>query len=301
MRRLLALTLLILAAGVAPAAGETVISFDVTRGELPEGIAFDRHGDLYVSLAPLGEIRRRGADGTWTTFASIGPHGAGGLAMLGLAFDRQGTLYAAAPTDDPSWHGVVAIAKDGAMRHVAGTEGMLFPNALAVAKGGDVYVTDSVAGAIWRIPRGGEAELWLQHELLAGVNIPLGANGLAYRSGRLYVANTEKTQVVEIPITGRDRPGPPRIVHTFGNALDGITVDRAGNFYVMRVLDHQVVRLDRRGTVTTIGDASDDLNIPASAAFGPDGSLFVTNLAAPDLTPFPNPAIIRLDVSPPWG
>jgi sugar lactone lactonase YvrE len=301
MRRLLALTLLTFAAAVAPAPGETVTSFDVTRGELPEGIAFDRHGALYVSLAPLGEIRRRAADGTWTPFASIGPHGTGGLAMLGLAFDRHGTLYAAAPTDNPSWHGVVAIAENGAMRHVAGTEGMLFPNALAVAKGGDIYVTDSAAGTIWRIPRRGEAQLWLRHELLEGVAIPLGANGIAYRRGRLYVANTEKGHVVEIPIAGRDRPGPPRILHAFDSALDGITVDRAGNFYVMKVLDHQVARRDRRGTLTTVGDASDDLNIPASAAFGPDGMLYITNLAAPDLTPFPNPAIIRLEVGPPWG
>src|SRR5688500_10109154 len=139
MRRLLAVGLLILAAATAPAAaGDTVATFDVTRGELPEGIAFDRRGNLYVSLAPLGEIRRRGDDGSWASFASIGPHSAGGLAILGLTVDSHGSLLAAAPTDKPAWHGVVAISDEGAMRRVPGTEQMAFPNALAIAPGGDL-------------------------------------------------------------------------------------------------------------------------------------------------------------------
>jgi hypothetical protein len=55
------------------AAATTVTTFDLAKGEPPEGIVFDRGGLLYVSLAPLGEIRRRSADGSWSAFASIGP------------------------------------------------------------------------------------------------------------------------------------------------------------------------------------------------------------------------------------
>ena len=309
MRRLLPLCLLTLAAVLTPsaAAADTVTAFDPAKGELPEGIAFDRRGSLYVSLAPLGEIRRRTPDGTWSTLASIGGDPAGGLAVLGLAVDARGTIYAAAPTADPRWHGVVAVSPKGGLRRLPGSEAMQFPNAIAQGPRGDLYVTDSVGGSIWRIPRRGDAELWLEHGLLEGtaaVNpFPLGANGIVYHRGRLYVANTEKMHVVEIPIGKHGSPGEPRIVHAFSGPsdfLDGITVDRAGDLYVNLVVKSELVRIDRWGRTTTLADASDGLNIPASLTFGVRGddrrSLYVTNLAAPDLTPTPNPAVIVVDM-----
>jgi sugar lactone lactonase YvrE len=312
LRRIFALLLVtvvaVSAAPVSPAAGATVTTFDPAKGELPEGIVFDRKGTLYVGLAPLGEIRRRSADGTWSSFTTIGPDPAGGLAMLGLAIDARGTIYAAAPTSDERWHGVVAISKNGEASRIPGSEAMQFPNAIAVAPGGDLYVTDSVGGSIWRIPRGGEAELWLQHDLLEGTALvnpfPLGANGITYRRGRLYVANTEKKHVVEIPIESHRAPGTPTILHAFTGPtdyLDGITVDPAGNLYVLLVVNSELVRLDRRDRTVTLADASDGLNIPASLTFGVRGraqrTLYITNLAAPDLTPTPNPAVIAIRVS----
>ena len=312
-RRILALILVtvvaISASPVNPAAAAPVITFDPAKGELPEGIVFDRKGSLYVALAPLGEIRRRSVDGTWSKFASIGPDPAGGLAILGLAADARGTIYAAAPTSDQRWHGVVAISKTGDVGRIPGSEAMQFPNAIAVAPGGDLYVTDSIGGSIWRIPRGGEAELWLQHDLLEGTAVvnpfPLGANGIAYRRGRLYVANTEKMHVVEIPLGPHRTPGLPTILHAFTGPtdfLDGITVDPAGNLYVLLVANSELVRIDGCGQTLTLADASDGLNIPASLTFGVRGraqrTLYITNLAAPDLTPTPNPAVIAIRIPP---
>jgi sugar lactone lactonase YvrE len=310
LRRIFALilvTVVTVSASPVDAAAAPVITFDPAKGELPEGIVFDRKGSLYVALAPLGEIRRRNSDGTWSEFASIGPDPAGGLAILGLAADARGTIYAAAPTSDQRWHGVVAISKTGDASRIPGSEAIQFPNAIAVAPGGDLYVTDSIGGSIWRIPRGGEAELWLQHDLLEGTAVvnpsPLGANGIAYRRGRLYVANTEKMHVVEIPIGRHRTPGDPTILHAFTGPtdfLDGITVDPAGNLYVLLVLNSELVRIDRRGRTLTLADASDGLNIPASLTFGVRGraqrTLYITNLAAPDLTPTPNPAVIAIRV-----
>jgi sugar lactone lactonase YvrE len=306
---LILVTLVILPPAPA-AAATTVTTFDVTKGELPEGITFDRRGSLYVSLAPLGEIRRRGADGTWSKFATIGPDPAGGLSILGLAAGPRGKIYAAAPTGDPRWHGVLAISKTGDVRRIPGSEAIQFPNAIAVGPGGDLYLTDSIGGSIWRIPRGGEAELWLQHDLLEGTGVvnpfPLGANGIAYRRGRLYVANTEKMHVVEIPIGRHQEAGEPKIRHAFTGPtdfLDGIAVDPAGNLYVLLVVKSELVRIDRRGQTRTLADASDELNIPASLTFGvrrrAHRTLYITNLAAPDLTSTPNPAVIAVRVPPP--
>jgi sugar lactone lactonase YvrE len=184
---------------------------------------------------------------------------------------------------------------------------MQFPNAIASGPGGDLYVTDSVGGSIWRITRRGGAEPWLEHDLLEGtatVNpFPLGANGIVYHRGKLYVANTEKMHVVAIPIGKHGSPGEPRVVHAFpgpGDFLDGITVDRAGDLYVLLVGKSELVRIDSCGRTTTLADASDGLNIPASLTFGVRGgdrrALYITNLAAPDLTPTPNPAVVVVKV-----
>ncbi|MFP5416558.1 MAG: SMP-30/gluconolactonase/LRE family protein [Actinomycetes bacterium] len=307
MRRLMALVLLTLAALVAPmvAMADTVKAFDPAKGELPEGIAFNRRGSLYVSLAPLGEIRRRSPDGTWSTLARLGSDPAGGLAVLGLAADARGTVYAAAPTADPRWHGVVVISPKGNVRRLPGSEAMQFPNAIAWDKSGNHYVTDSVGGSIWRITPRGEVRLWLEHRLLEGTAalnpFPLGANGVVHDRGRLYVANTEKKHVVEVPIERNGLPGKPRIVYAFRGAtdfLDGITVDRAGRLYVLLVAKSELVRIDKQGRITTLAGASDGLNIPASLTFGVRGwdrqALYVTNMALPDLTSTPSPAVIVL-------
>ena len=183
MRRLLAIIvgIVVAAASAHPAhASDTVVAFDPNRGEFPEGIALDHHGAMYVGLAPLGEIRRRAPDGSWSTFANIDP-GTSGLAVLGLTTDARGTVYAAAPTDAPEWHGVVAISPQGSPRHLAGTERIAFPNGLAFDRRGNLYVTDSIAGAIWRLSRDGEVERWIEHEALAGTAVlnpfPLAPTG----------------------------------------------------------------------------------------------------------------------------
>ena len=288
-----------------PVAAEPVASFDPAKGEFPEGIAFDLHGNLYVSIAPLGEIRRREGD-SWAVYARIDP-GTTGLGVLGLAADRCGTIYAAAPTDAPDWHGVVAVSPGGALERLPGSEQMIFPNALAFDHRGNLYITDSIGGAIWRVPPEGAAELWLAGETLAGTGalgngFPLGANGIAYFRGRLYVANTEKKQVVEIPIDDSGAAGTPSVLHAFGGPmdfLDGITVDLVGNLYVLVAGANQLVRIERSGDVTTVADTADGLNIPASLAFGPgplSRTLFVTNLSLPSLTPDPTPGVVSFAV-----
>src|ERR687888_226207 len=77
-----------------------------------------------------------------------------------------------------------------------------FPEGIALDHRGALYVGLAPLGEIWRLSRDGDVELWIEHEALAGTAVlnpfPLGANGIAYSRGRLYVANTEKMQVVEI-------------------------------------------------------------------------------------------------------
>ena len=290
--------------GAAAASAQTVVSFDPALGEFPEGVAFGRDRAMYVALAPLGEVRRFDDGGT-TTFFAVDP-GTTGLGILGLARDKVGMLYAAVPSDAPGAHGVWAIAPDGDAMRLPGSEQIVFPNAIALGHDGTLYVTDSILGAIWRINAEG-TQLWLQHESLEGLAVlnpfPLGANGIAYAHGRLLVANTEKKQVVEIPIEHSGAPGTPSVVHAFdgpADFLDGIAVDVAGNLYVCVAGRHELVRVDRSGEKETVATAADGLSVPASLAFGPSGaakrSLYVTNLSLPGLVPMPVPSVVVVDV-----
>jgi hypothetical protein len=323
MRMLLALLLTATVAGVlggSAAAAGIVASFDPAAGEFPEGIAVDPQGMPYVSLAPLGEIRRLGADGVWSTVHRF-PPGTSGFGVLGLAADRNGAVFAAVPSTDPAVHGVWELPVRGPARRLPGSERIVFPNGIALDSHGTLYVTDSVLGAVWRIPPDGPAALWLQDETIAGTGAlnsllgespptPLGANGIAYRHGRLLVANTDRKQVVEIPVALDGGAGAPIVVHRFEGPLDfldGIAVDIVGNAYLV-VAGTQLVRLDHRtGEATVVAGAEDGLRVPTSLAFGTRATakrtLYLTNFSAPPLVALafgagatPEPGVLAVGV-----
>lgn len=289
----------------ATAATEIVLRLDPARGEFPEGIAFGRDGAMYVSFPPLGEVRRYAEDGTSSVVIALDP-GNTGLGILGLAVDREGALYAAVPSNASSAHGVWVLDPGGAARRLPGSEQIVFPNGIALDHHGAVYVTDSILGAIWRLRESQPAELWLQHDSLQGVAeinpFPLGANGIAYDGHRLLVANTEKKQLVEIPIEHSGAAGTPHVIQTFGATgyLDGVAVDVAGNVYIAVAGRHEVARVDRAGEVTTVATAGDGLSVPASLAFATRATakrtLYVTNFSLPQLVPVPMPSVAAIDV-----
>src|SRR5438132_10339909 len=93
----------------------------------PQGFAFDRAGNLYISDSANNRVRRVDTNGVITTVAGNGRHGYsgdGGPAVhaslsdpYGLAFDAQGNLYVAEPDE-----GVVRrIDTKGVITTVAGT------------------------------------------------------------------------------------------------------------------------------------------------------------------------------------
>lgn len=291
--------------GVADPQVEVVIQYDASAGELPEGIAFDKRGNLYISLNPLGQLWKYGPEGTDPVLLLT----LDGMA-LGLAVDAPGNVYMALWAPGLPSTGVYRVSKDSSTEQLPGTEDILWPNALAFDKRGNLYVTDSWLGAIWRIPRDGSAELWLQHELLEGLGEipdypPVGANGIAYWRRGLYVANTEKGLIVHVPILNDGSAGEPRIIAEDGlYGLDGIALDVHGNIYAALVLQDKLVKIDPiDGQVTEILPVDDDLDEPASLAFGTGKgdrqSIFITNFALiPEDGGF-GPAILKIDIGVP--
>lgn len=305
VKLVLAVAALLLApAVVAGAAVNTVVvvDYDPAAGELPEGVAVDKRGDVFVSLAPLGQVRKITPGGAETTLAQVVPPGAGN-GVLGLAVDAPGNVYVAAATLDTATSGVYKITRDGSFARLPGTGAIAFPNGVTLDKKGNVYVTDTVLGAVWRVPAtGGTAELWYQSSLLEGSGIfgfgfPLGANGIAYRQGAIVVGNTEGARLVRIEIEPDGSAGAG-VVLAEGLpllAVDGIAFDVHGNVWAAVIAQSTIVRVSPGGAVTTMATAADGLDWVSSIAFGKSGDLWAVNFA---IGPpgGPGPALLRLDM-----
>lgn len=313
-------------------------------GEHPEGIAFDRHGTMYVGmrtddLAEGGLLTSRvlkvspgGRVSVLATLPATDDVEANGV--LGLATDRDGTVYAAHDTRKRESKGIWRIDRDGSTARLPGSERMEFPNALTFDEAGVLYATDST-GSIWRFGPGGTGRAWLEDELLEpypefdplGFPLP-GANGIAFYpdpTPRLYVANTEKGLLLEVPIGPDGRAGAAVVVAgdpdpetLFVNPLftiDGIAVDVTGDVHavvpgavllsgmVPGVPRSPVVRIDPdTGAVafTVAPEDFDKFDVPLSLAFstrpGERGTIYVTN---GDLfsDPFgPGPSVVGVTV-----
>jgi sugar lactone lactonase YvrE len=340
MRRVFVLLMIVgLVGGVfstAAAASRTefpdFLPFDPLQGELPEGVAVDKVGNVYASFPVLGEIRKYTPDGEESVLVTFDTPGA-----LGLAVDAPGNVYVARGAP---YRGVYKVDQMGDATLVPGTDAIISSNALAFDKRGNLYITETWSvdaplaeypgcdvgfgpffgpGGIWRVPRDGVAELWLRDDLLTGlcatggaIPFPIGANGIAYRMGALFVNNTEKGAVVRIPVEVRGDPGVPEVVAVVPDLdptpptgppfLDGMALDVHGNIYVPVINQSRIVKIAPDGsTVETLATVSDGLDFPASLAFGTGKgqrqSLFVTNYAIGP--PGAGPGLLKIDVGVP--
>lgn len=307
----------------------TVTSFDPFSGQLPESIDVDHFGNIYVSMPQLRQIWKLDPDGDFEEVVASFPIDEGLFGVNGLRFDARGDLYASVASFSEEIHGFWKISPGGAMERITGTGGIALPNDVAISPNGTVYMTDS-AGAVWRYMPGGQAEIWIQDETLEGTGafgLPyaIGANGIVIVSGKkmplaqnsdqksvggLLVSNSEKGQLVYVPILPDGSAGEPNVIvadlsSLFG--LDGITLDARGNLYGAVNAGNSIVRISRDGTNITEIASGAPLDFPAGLAFGTGRerhTLFIVNfsiihfLTDPPMPGNANPAIISLHVDP---
>lgn len=263
-----------LPSGWAATPGRVIATFDPTKGELPEGVAISKTGTIYVSFPFIGELRTVSLDGTSEHFATL-PTG-GGFGPLGLAVDAPGNVYVGVRTTDPATQGVYRVTPDGDVTRLPGTGVIGFANGLAFDQRGNLYVTDTILGAVWRIPRGGSPEVWIQDDALEGdgsaqFGFPVGANGIAVRHNQVFVTVTEKASVVTIPVQPDGSAGALTVLAQ-SPALygaDGIAMDVHGGLFVPVIFQSTIVRVSSDGSsIDTIATADDGLDFGSSAAFG---------------------------------
>src|SRR3954468_1896111 len=162
-------------------------------------------------------------------------------------------------------------------------------NGLTFDKAGNVYISDSFQGAIFKVaPTGGPATLWKQDPLLTTAGVPpFGANGLAFNHDQslLFVANTGNDTIVQIANAGATG-GAATVFTNSINGADGLIIDEHDNLWVCANQADEIVVVDPTGkAIAKLGDfdglkkgAPDGLLFPASLVFDGD-SLLVTNLS----------------------
>lgn len=271
-----------------------ISQFDASKGQLPEGLAITKAGDAFVGFAPLGEIVRVNlADGKATPFGSVPKPVENQGFMTGLLLAPNDDLLAAlvsfAPQVAP---GIYRVGKQGGAGALwAKHAEMSFPNGMTFDDKGNLYVTDSGAGAIFRVSPNGETEKWLSDPLLrgekdycgkgVGASFDIGANGITRIDQTLYVTNNDRASVIAIAVGADGKPGAPRTLVApscdgLGGA-DGIVATSNRQLVVAANRLNRLVHVGIDGStdVLTEGDIFD---FPASIDVL-HGELIATNFA----------------------
>jgi len=296
---------------------------------LPEGVKFPegitanpKNGDIYVGTFEGGaqnKLLRFNRRGRLVASRDFGP-----APLLGLEFDRHDKKVYVTVVGDFVGSGSriqrIAANFDGATtieevseiptvgapnpRMVGNPDGTSdtitfgaiarVPNAMVFDNYGNLYISDSFQGAIFKIsnPAGCtlpcNVDLVIHDPLLATAGFPpFGANGLALSRDEkmLFIANTGDDRILKLDLTSK-------AVSVFAesiNGADGVALDRRGRLWVAANQADEVVALNENGKIvaklgefrgirgngTPIG-----LLFPASLVIV-DDEIFVTNLALP--------------------
>jgi streptogramin lyase len=258
---------------------------------VPESIAFDNRGNMYMGLPFASSVVKATRDGVISTIATF----PSSTFPLGVRLDRKQNVFVAV-----AGSGVWEIpASGGSAKQLVAQAGLW--NGLAFDRRGNLFVSESHGGAIWRLGRDGTFALWSDSSLLLGTTSPgpcglvhpavpsfgpLGANGIEFnRDGDLMVANTDLGTIVRIRTNRDGSAGTARVFagpdcNLWG--ADGVAIDNKNNLYVAANSKGQIDRVDPEGELEVIA-AGDPLNFPSDIAFmktGERNEIFISNFAA---------------------
>jgi sugar lactone lactonase YvrE len=260
----------------------------------PEGLTVGREGNVYVTtfgfnaqgaVTGAGQLYVYDDDGDLRRQVSV----AGSSShLLGLGFNPITNVLLIIDFGNSR---VLSVdphsGASSVFMTVTGTAGL---NGMAFDKAGNVYVSDSFQGIIWRTGAGGGAgTAWVTSPLLTTTGIPgFGANGIAFNKAgtAMLVANTGNDTIVTIPVAG-GTPGTPAVLTNSINGADGIVLDRDDNIWAAANQADEIVVVDPTGkAIAKLGDFDGlrdgtprGLLFPASPDFSRDGEfLYVTNL-----------------------
>jgi sugar lactone lactonase YvrE len=229
-----------------------------------------------------------------------------------VAFGPDGKLYVIEP-----FVGVIRMHLDPSNTQSVyaafAPTGSSLLNDLAFDDDGNLYVTDTFAATIYKIPAGGGAStVWFTDPALAGAGArPIGVNGIRIDKNNQYVYVSVTSSIIggmiyRLPLVAHPVATDLELFASLGNdemntGPDGIAFGKSGKLYVAEALTSTIKVFNPDGTVDAVygGPALDPVGLPvpwanpANIAFDDQaGTLLVTNHAI--LTP--NPVFMVFDV-----
>ena len=292
--------------GLPPIFAETPVAIAPSRhiAEFPvntflESIAIRSDNTLFVSSHLDGKVFRISNDGVPIVHAAIAGK------ATGLAFTAADNLLLTA------WNAenistIFTIAPQGDVSVLVTMPDAIFLNGITPLTRDLYLIADSYRGAIWELNETEKTvRIWLEHPSLARSSneqeFP-AVNGLKIYGNTLYASNTEKMQLVKIPIQPDGEPGEPETFVQRVN-LDDFAFDQAGNLYGTTHIYNSVVKITPDGRMTTIAQAEQGIPGSTALAFGQGESdrtsiYVVTNggMSLPLPTGLEPARIVRLDV-----
>ncbi len=293
---------------------KVIQAFNPAYGQLPESITADDDGNLYFSMA--GAIHKYTTDHQIVQLAMIPVPVQQGASVGGVKVGPEGYIYATVASFNPalSVSSVWRVSPDGQqVNQFVSFPSDSLPNDLVFDPQGNMYITDSSKGQIWKVDQAGKAEVWLADTLLAGsveapvAGSPLGANGIAFDRFRrnLYVMNTDFGRIVRIGFHHGQAHGiDVAATNDLLKGGDGIAFDVLGQLFVANNgADRIVVVSPFGGFVSVLVDGA-PLDSPSSLVFGTGQNdhhtLYVTNFAIMRFNGFkpgaPQPSLVSLPV-----
>lgn len=244
----------------------------VSGQDIPESVAVDDSGNVYVSVG--GSIVQRTPRGTTSVFATLPLP----IFALGVKVGPDGCIYNTSTSlSEVSGAFVWRTCEAGSVQVFAELDHTGGPNDLAFDRKGNLFVTDPVLGRVWKLDPDGVPEVFVQHPLLEGVPDapallfqPLGVNGIAFdrRERFLYLSNTDQGSVLRINLRSRGRWPSVFVQNAALRGADGIAFDRTGTLFVTVNARDALVSVSPCGRLTELAQGG-LLDAPSSIAFEP--------------------------------
>ncbi len=257
----------------------------------PKGLAFDRHGNLFITCD--NRIRKVSASGIITAVAGTGSSGFsgdGGPATAatfrdprGIVVDTFGNIYISDCNNNRirkiNSSGIIStIAGDGTAAFsgdggAASAASLFTPSGLALDTMGNLFIADLNNYRIRKVATSGIITTFAGSGSSGGgaANCPATAFGLLYptclvidRAGNLYVSchnadqvykiNTHDTLTIFAGVCAGCGGGGDGVPATAASIYQpyGITIDNAGNFYIADQALSNVRKVDTAGIISTV-------------------------------------------------